>query len=851
MGKFLLTLFFLLLLCSSSWSQHLLSKAYTPGFKSGKVRSFIHDIGKKTGVLISFSEAVVNLKQKVVLAGDEQTVGEVLKKVLQYQQVTLKESGDKILIIPSEQPNASAAAPPYDITLSGFIKDSSSKEVLIGASLYIPELGTGTMANTFGFYSLTLPSGNYTMLVSYVGYSTRALPVKAGSSIRRDILLAPQADMQEINITEKTEQPKDHINFKPKDILYYTSLLGDNDVLKALQRLPGVQSAADGTANLIVRGGDPGQNLNLLDGVPLYYTDHFYGISSIYNTDALKTADFYSGSFPSRYGGRLSSITDVNTKDGNMEQWGGIAKVGLLNGSLSLEGPLIKDKASVIVTARRSWMDLIWRPFDNTIGVNFYDANAKINYVINSNNRIYLSVYNGQDRFRVGDSFTDMRASWGNTFLALKWNTILSPKVFINTTATYSTFRYELKDAVYGASYDSTGQIQSYKGVSSVVEKTINSQLYWYLNPQHKIEAGIKYANALFSPATVRFSDGSLGSFSIVNPAREFHSNEALLYAEDEWRLSPGWKIRAGLHWTNWFSNNFSYSSLQPRLYVSYTPKAHITLYASATRMAQFLHLLSNNTSGFPTDFWLPSTVNIKPETSTLGNIGIRIKAPRDLDISVEAYYKQQQGLVTYRGGRTIFDDAQQWEDKLAQGKGWSYGTEVALRKTADKFTASLAYTLSWSFRQYDRLNYGETFPYRYDRRHNLRLDGVYNLKKGIEICVGWTYMSGEAITLPDQAYPDFDNNTLNNYVNYGYTYNYTNWNNYRLPAIHRLDLAVNFTRKRKEKYERTITVGVYNAYGRKNLVGSSLNTEDPNTYQLIGYSIARFIPTISYRLQF
>ncbi len=851
MAKPLLLFIFALLLHYGCLAQRALTTTYTPAFTEGKIKNFFKDIRKKTGVEISYSEAIIPSGKRVRLKGSEHTVEEVLLGVLREFRITLKESGNKILIVPAAETSVVPAI--SYMTLSGFIKDSASKEVLIGASVYLPETAGGVAANQFGFYSLTVPSGQYSAVVSYVGYQPKIVLFSKGHT-QHDILLSQDSDIEEIKITEQAPLPDDHNQFKAKDITYYTSLLGDNDILKALQHLPGVQSAADGTTNLIVRGGDPGQNLNLLDGVPLYYTDHFYGISSIYNTDALKTVDFYSGAFPARYGGRLSSIIDVHTKDGDMEQWGGVAKIGLLNGSLNLNGPIVKDKASAVITARRSWMDLLWRPFDNTIGINFYDMNAKINYVINSNNRIFLSVYNGQDRFRVRDDETDFSALWGNTFAALKWNSVLSPKLFLNTSATYSTYSFRLNDALLFQLQDTAHSLSKsrYKGSTTVQEKTIRSQLYYYAGSNHKIEAGFKYANAQFDPANITFADGNTSQPNYGAPASRFNSNEAMVFAEDEWRVSGKLKIRAGLHWANWFSNDFNYSSLQPRIFFTYKPAPVISIYGSFSRMAQFLHMISNNTSGFPTDFWLPSTASIKPETSLLGNAGIKITpSGKGLSFGADVYYKHQQNLVTYRSGKNIFENPSQWEGRLTQGKGWSYGAEFMVRQETERLTATLAYTLSWSYRQFKQLNYGETFPYRYDRRHNLHLDGLYKLSKRTTITAGWTYMSGEAITLPDQVYPDFDNNLLNNYINYGYTFNYTSWNNYRLPAIHRLDLAINFTRKRGERYERTLTIGIYNAYGRRNLVGTALTQGDDGAFELEGYSIGRFIPTLSYRLQF
>lgn len=843
----LLAAFFLMPFCGTA--QGLLQTAYTPAAKQGTIRSFLKDIRKRTQVSLSFSDAVVNTKKKVILTGSEHTVGEVLRVILADLPVTIVEREDEIMIVASEVKKEATTA---KITINGYVRDAGSKEVLIGASVYIPSLNTGMLTNNYGFYSLTVPAGNYQLLAGYIGYEQQLINISQGEDQRRDLLLRSVTGMQEVKVSANKEQPADHIHLNTSEVNKYAALLGDNDVMRALQHQPGVQPGNDGSVGLIVRGGDPGQNLNLLDGVPIYFIDHFYGVSSVYNTDALKSVDFYKTTFPARFGGRISSVIDVNTRDGDMERIGGQVNIGILNGSLSLEGPVVKDKASMIVTARRSWMDLLWRPFDKTARIDFYDVNLKANYIINKSNRLYLSMYNGRDYFGIhnADGFNS-GVNWGNSFIAAKWTTVLNPKVFVHTTLAYNTYRYRLKSIFNSFMIDTTGQMTFFEGESTIKETALRSKIYWYVSPVHKLEIGGQYAIAAFNPATINFIDNNQLKIHST-PAQQFQTNEAVLYAEDEIKLGRQWQLRLGAHWTNWQSKDFHYSSLQPRLYLAYSPSDKLVVYAAANRMAQFLHLLSNNTvTGFPTDFWLPSTAGLKPETSLMGSVGIKQKMKHDLDFGLELYYKDIQGAVAYKGGKNVFDNTEYWEQELIQGRGWSYGAELFVSKKAGPVSLSAAYTLSRSMRQFDHLNQGEAFPYRYDRRHNIKLDGAWEVRKGIHATASWTYMSGEALTLPDQIYPDFDGNLLNGIGNSEYTYSYTSWNNYRLPSIHRLDMAVNFVRRKRRHYERTWVIGIFNAYGRKNVVNVNLSKNENDEYHLKGTSVTGFMPTLSYRLKF
>jgi outer membrane receptor for ferrienterochelin and colicin len=527
--------------------------------------------------------------------------------------------------------------------------------------------------------------------------------------------------------------------------------------------------------------------------------------------------------------------------------------MGLVKSSLTLEGPVIKDKSSIMISARRTWIDGFIAPLTNQVGIYFYDINAKGNYIINNNNRVYLSFYTGRDQIRYSQDDAYLRARWGNTIGSAKWNTVLNPKLFMNTIFTYSQFRYELKDKnqVIDSGFLST--LGNYVGVSSIQDVSAQLQFQWYPGYRHHIEAGGNYSHTNFVPTALEGIDDQVG-FPVKRVDNSMQSNEVTVYAEDEIKLGEKWVLRPGLHWSNWFSGDFSYSSLQPRVFASYKPNGRNMYYASFSHMAQFLHLINNNSYGLPTDFWVPSTRNIKPEEAFLATIGYAGNT-KGYKYSLEAYYKDIDGTIVYTTGKTIFDNSARWQDKIEQGRGWSYGAELSAEKKWGPLSVSLAYTLSWNWRRFANINGGKAFPYRYDRRHNLKIVMNYKLAKGIKINANWLFMSGEAFTLPDQVYPDFDNNLLispGRTTSTSYTYHYSDWNSYRLPPIHRLDIGVNFTKIKKQHLVRTWSLGVFNVYGRPNVMFVTLaNDETDGTLKLQGISMLQFIPYVSYKLSF
>jgi Outer membrane receptor for ferrienterochelin and colicins len=827
----------------------LLSTAYKPGFSKGTIGAYLEDIKAKTKVEVSYSHATIDPAQHVSLNGNERTVSEVLNTILSGYGVSVIERRDKVLIVSPQQGLKKKYSEVGFHTINGYIKDSASKEVLIGAVLYVPSSGAGVVANAYGYYSLTLPAGRHKIVCSYIGYRADSFVLQVNADNRKDILLSPRNYLSEVVVTKTANMQPGHVKLSLSDINAHPALLGENDVMRALQNVSGAQCGMDGTSSLLVRGGDPGQNLSLLDGVPVYYVDHFFGLTSIFNAEAIKTVDFYKGAFPARYGGRLSSIIDVNTKDGDMEKMHGQFTMGLVKSTLNLEGPIVKNKASFMVAGRRTWLDALWRPFTKDLSLHFYDVNVKANYIYNSDNRFYASFYNGRDKMALKAQGTDGSLSWGNTVSAVKWNRIINPKLFVNTIATYSQFKFQLREKreVEDASANST---LDYSGNSTISDAALKIQAQWYPSAQHSIQAGIGYSNSKFVPVE-REDSYNLG---IGFSSASFYSNEITLFAEDEIKVTEKWLLRPGLHWANWISTDYNYSSLQPRIYVAFKLKPEHTIYGSYTQMSQFLHSISSSAMSFQSDFWLPSTSRVKPEEAVMGSLGYMANLKRNFSYNVEVYYKDVQNLTMYNPGKNIFDNTLNWDEKILQGIGWGYGIEFNMQKKLGKFYTSAAYTLSWSNRKFDLLNDGKAFPYRYDRRHNLKLALTYKPSKKFSATANWTYMSGEAITIPDQVFADLDNNLVADgnslYGNNVYSYSYSTINGYRLPPIHRLDVGVDRTKYRKRS-ERTWSLGVFNAYAQRNVLFVEIVPVSQGELTLKGRSFFQFIPYISYKLRF
>ena len=767
-------------------------------------------------------------------------------------------------------------------TLSGFVEDAASGEKLIGAVLYEPTLQKGTTTNRYGFFSLTLPAGPLQVVVFHIGYQSDTLATRLDQDVQRTIALQPtpiemgtvQVEAERLDPIQEQSQMS-VVQVPIRQIKNAPVLMGEVDVLKTLQLLPGVQSGAEGMSGLYVRGGSPDQNLLLLDGAPVYNASHLFGFFSVFNANAIKNVQLTKAGFPARYGGRLSSVLEVDMKDGNMKTFEGEGSVGLIASQLTLQGPLRKDRTSFIVSARRTYIDLLIRPFlpsNNKGGYHFYDLNAKLNHIFSPNSRVFLNVYGGDDRFwsdieeeDTGDNYREKDAiaanfGWGNITSTLRWNYLFSNQLFGNLTAIYS--RYQLSTAV---DHRSTTTLDGERETDTLRLRYRSGIRDWGLkldfdyipNPAHYIRFGGSSTLHTYSPGAAQIkvnpADGAPEDTTLA--AQITDALEYSLYGEDDVRLTDRLKANVGLHTSGFLVNDEFYTSLQPRVSTRYLLPSDWAVKASYALMRQYIHLLSNSTVGLPTDLWLPATERVRPQWSRQFGVGLARQFKDQYEFSLEGYYKTMTNLIEYREGASFlvgFGENEDWQDKVEIGRGWSYGTELFVQKKRGRTTGWIGYTLSWTKRRFDRLNQGRAFPYRYDRRHDLALVLTHQLKQSTNFSLTWVYGTGNAATLPVARYYGYHERSVGGreHVLPYETQIYGDRNSYRMSAFHRLDLGFNFGDK------HGFGLGVYNAYNRKNPYFIYFDDDyDPNTTDIKRrakqVSLFPLLPWLNYRFKF
>ncbi len=726
-------------------------------------------------------------------------------------------------------------------TISGYIEDAGSGEKLIAANVFDQHSLQGTVSNTYGFYSLTLPADSVNLLVSYVGYQ----PVRYSFSLRNDtsitFRLQPAIALEEVEVVARkldriesnTQMSRVEVPIQQIDKL--PALLGEVDVLKVLQLLPGVQAGGEGQNGLYIRGGSPDQNLILLDGVPVYNVSHLLGFFSVFNSDAIKNVTLTKGGFPARYGGRLSSIVEINMKEGHQQQFHGEGSIGLIASRLTLEGPIKKGQTSFMVSGRRTYADLVFGPLikasaadneDVKLRMYFYDLNAKVNHKINDRHRLFLSTYSGKDIFGAryrenfstgGHYLSDGGIDWGNITTAARWNFMINKKLFSNTTLTYSRFRFNFNALV--EEEDDDGETTSYSAryFSGIRDWSGKVDFDYLPNPQHYIRFGGGTTQHAYDPGAfvfkARFDEEK---FDTILGSRQTKGVEMWLYGEDEITLGA-LKANLGIHASGFLVHGQFYHSLQPRIGLRYLLNNNIAIKASFATMTQYINLLTNESLSLPTDLWVPSTARIKPQHSWQPAIGMATTLWKDLELSLEGFYKKMKNVVSYKEGVSFLGLENDWQDKVTQGNGESYGLEFLLQKKEGRTTGWLGYTLSWTWRQFEDINAGKRYPFKYDRRHDVSLVLSHELSKRVTISGTWVYGTGNAITLPLYRYdvPVFYDPASNAY----YTRELEGVgekNSFRMRPYHRLDLSIEF-RKQKRRYERAWVISAYNAYNRPN----------------------------------
>ncbi|WNJ15953.1 TonB-dependent receptor domain-containing protein [Pontibacter sp. G13] len=746
-------------------------------------------------------------------------------------------------------------------TISGYVSDATSGEKLINAKVFDSLSQQGIITNNFGFFSLTLPAGEVNLIAVYAGFEASSIPFELKKDTQVVISLAPyQTDVVEI-VADEVERIEERVEMStvtlsPEEIKKLPMLLGEVDVVKAIQLLPGVQSGNEGSTGLYVRGGGPDQNLILLDDVPLYYVSHLGGFFSVFNADAISQVKLTKGGFPARYGGRISSVLDVRMKEGNMREFHGQGSIGILASKFSFEGPIIKDKASFIISGRRTYFDLLTRPISRiasrqssggeavaSFGYYFYDLNAKVNYVISPNDRLYLSGYMGDDDLglKLTEEFGtpnedlsilefDTGSRWGNRVAALRWNHIWNPKVFSNLTATFTNYRFKVENDFYSEEHfeQEILKAEGYLGYQSGIRDfALKYDMEFYPNPKHEIRVGANTTLHKFSPGLIGYSvseaDTSLLDTTIGS--EPINSLESYVYVEDLWKVNDRLTFHLGLHGSHYRVDQSDYWSLQPRVSARFLATDRLSLKGSFVTMTQFLHLLTNSGTGLPVDLWVPATDRVPPQRSWQVALGAATTLRDGWELSVEGYYKEMKTLIEYREGTNFFLSLEEsdWQDRVVSGgTGTAYGAEVLLQKRKGATTGWLGYTLSWNNRQFDELNQGEVYPYKFDRRHDASLVVAHTFNKRVSLSGTWVFGTGNAMTVPTGRYATPSANGYDrSFFPIFYGSNSVNLyeegrNNFRMEAYHRFDIGVNFT-KDKKWGERTISMGLYNAYGRKN----------------------------------
>jgi hypothetical protein len=750
-----------------------------------------------------------------------------------------------------------------NFTLSGKVTDIETGEDLIGASILATELVKGAITNSYGFYSLSLPEGTYTIHYRYIGYKETEQVLNLNKNHIINIELTPSAlaldevivssERLDLNLTS-TALGVEKINLKKiKNIPVF---FGEKDILKTIQLIPGVINSIEGNTGFNVRGGSMGQNLIILDDASIYSSSHIMGFFSVFNSDAIKDVTIYKGGIPAYYGGRVSSVLNITMNNGNSKTFSSAGGIGLLSTRLSFEGPIIKDKMSFIISGRRTYGDLIARLIfpdelvSNDVKFNFYDLNAKLNYTINDKNRLFLSGYFGNDIFEISD---DLGTGWGNTTGTIRWNHLFSDKFFSKTCIIYSKYNYGF---IFG--------LNSMRLKSGIADLSLKEDITWYINPDYTLKYGMNITYHEFRPGELTIGN----SDNYVKISREKKAFESAVYIQNEHKITSRFSANYGLRFSafsqigpGWFyeyntlnepvdstyynTGKTAYPNLgfEPRIALNYKLSDKSSGKLSYNRMAQYLHLLSNNTTGSPTDVWMPSSNNLKPVFVDHFSAGFfRNFNDNSIETSIEAYYKNITNAADYEDGADIIFD-EHIESQILKGKGRSYGLELYIKKKLGTLSGWISYSLSRTEKKIKGISNFSWYPVKYDKTHDICIVGIYKISQRLAISGVWIYTTGNAVTFPSGKYI-LDNNT----VPY-----YTERNGYRMPDYHRLDVSLALDGKKRKKYKAGWEFSVYNLYNRYNAYMITFRESEtiPGNTEAVKLSLFGIVPAITYKFKF
>jgi len=758
------------------------------------------------------------------------------------------------------------------LVVSGYVTDARNGEALVGSNVFEIYLQQGTSTNQYGFFSLTVPSDSAVIQFSHQGFETLTLRYKdpleellriqlLPTVIAFDSLLVIEADGYK-GLHRQVQMSRIKVSMEEVEAL--PALLGETDLLKVFQLMPGIQSGIEGSTGLYIRGGTPGQTLILLDGATIYNAGHLFGFMSTFNTDAINTAEVIKGGFPSRYGGRLSGVLDVTMREGNRNKFEGRGAVGLVASRITVEGPLFKERSSFILSVRRTYLDVINWGFqkltgsDYIQGYHFYDVNAKWNLDVTSKDRLFVSFYAGRDKAYQNDRTSlnpdeteqaKFELAWNNVTLTSRWNRVINARLFSNSTVLFSQFRSSILDELEFSREMNRIKFGD-RYTNGLTDVSIKTDLEYFPHRHHHVRFGAMGTYHQFTPSIQRhreFESAFAIDTTIVRPVK-ISTSEWSAYIEDGIILNRRFKTNVGVHVSGYVTQKSTYTSVQPRISTSYLLPQDWAFKISYAQMQQYIQLLSSSGVGLPTDLWLPSTSQIPPQKAWQLAAGIDRTIERyALDVSIEGYYKGMEGVIAYKYGSNIVGSNRDWENTVTSGRGWTYGAELYVRRKRGRTTGWISYTLSWSRRRFSDLNEGRVFPHRYDRRHDISIALIRELGRR-KISVIWVYSTGHAVTLSTSRYRH-DGSLIDLY---------SERNGYRMPAYHRLDFSIHLPRDNGKRSE--FIVSLYNMYSRRNIF--YLQTKDNRTIDPhIGYdnerrTIKKFtllpiIPSLSYRFYF
>lgn len=860
--------------------------------------SFVYDASLKTNIPYKG----INLdKLSLKKALNKLFQGTGISYQLKGSYVLLKAAKAKATKPQESRPTPKPIAPSTKAqrhTLSGYVKDENG-ETLINATVYDLTTHQGAMTNAYGFFSLTLPEGRHELRISYIGFNDKHETISLNADEHKDIMLSEDKshNLNEVVVTADLNSPLINTqtgkrSLSRDDIKTEFSLFSSPDVVKTLQRMSGVEEGMELASGLYVHGGNNDENLYLIDGTPLYSVNHTLGLFSSFNADVVKNVDFYKSGFPARYGGRLSSIVDVRTADGDFHHFHGSYRIGLLDGGVQLEGPIRKGKTSFNFGLRRSWLDIITRPAfaiynktksaeDDELTLNyfFHDLNAKVTNIFSDRSRMSLSMYSGQDGLTT-DSKSDYsddsyygttiykddeknKYTWGNINVALDWQYQFSPKLFANFTAVYTHNRDKLETT------EDEGTMLN--GKTDVVDwtrhfyhSTINDLGYrmafdYRPNPHHHIRFGTDYTWHAFHPQTkddmTRYGDSnSIDTTSVVS-RNNVKAHEWNLYGEDEITINSHWSLNAGVNASLFHIQDKNFTSVDPRFAMKYQARPWLSFKASWTTMTQYVHKISNSVLELPTDYWVPTTRKLNPMKSWQTAAGIYMQPDKHWLVSLEGYYKVSHHLLQYNSWSGLEPPAASWETVVMDGRGRYYGMEVDATYKTHALMLQGSYTLSWNKRKYPDF-YPDWYYDKFDNRHKINLSARWNISKKVSMYAVWNYHTGNHITIPTQyvhrpetlpdGVPTYDNDQGNSD-----DFIFERPNNFKLPAYHRLDLGFDFHHTTKHGHERIWNLSLYNVYCHLNSLWVDLDFNHEGKFVIKNRAYIPIIPSFSYTIKF